>query len=145
MPHHLRLALAAAALALLAACENPVRPTEGHLEAVDVRLVTTAGDTLAATVENRMWTGAPLRVARGDTLAFRAVFVDFGGRTFTVAREGFSVRVEAESGGVVQWEPTDAHDRLIGLAPGTTRLRVMIWHVTHPDFIAPPLEVTVAR
>lgn len=136
--------LAAAAGLALAACENPVKPTGEHLAATETFLRSMAGADVARTVENARWQGAPITLPVDGTMDVRAVFADFHGREFTLyGRDDFSVRLEFEPAGVMAWEPLADRERLIARTPGTARMRVMIWHVSHPDFISPWVDVAV--
>jgi hypothetical protein len=136
--------LAAAAGFALAACENPVRPGGEHLAATETFLRALDGAQVARTVENERWEVAPITLDAGETREVRAVFADFHGREFTLyGRDDFSVRLEFEPGGVMAWEPLADRDRLVARSPGTARMRVMIWHVSHPDFISPWMDVQV--
>lgn len=138
--------LALAALGALAACDNPVRVSTDHLEATEVVVRGERGAVLARTVDNARWDGGPLVVAEGEAVDVRVAFVDLQGREFTLdARRDHRVRVEWQRDGVGAWEPLDGRERLHGLAAGETAARLLVWHVSHPDFISPWLPVRVTR
>lgn len=132
--------------ALLGACEHPIGIVTAHVEAADIVVRDTAGATLARTRENRRWEGGPLRVPDGGALALAPVLLDFRERELDVlaARGDLELRAEAESPGVAAWEPLRGGGRWHGLAPGRTRVRFLVWHGTHADFVTPWLDLDVA-
>ena len=141
------LALMAALAASLAACDNPVGYQTDHLEAVEMIVRDAAGNELARTDENARWTGPAaggLTVASGEVLRLVVTVINLDGREVRPdPAAGLSVRAEWAPEGHAVHEPTDDGDRLLGLRPGTTALRWLVWHGTHADFVAPPLPVTV--
>lgn len=148
MSRLLLLALAALALVLLAACENPVGYQTDHIEAVEVVLRDPAtGSELARTDENRVWTGPMadgIRVGAGQTLGLRVRFVTIEGREVGLSTfAGLSLRADWSLKGLAVHEPLDTLDVLHGLRAGETTLRLMVWHGDHADLVAPPLPVTV--
>ncbi len=147
MTRLLRLAPAALLVLALAACDNPVGYQTDHLEAIEMVVRDASGAEIARTDENARWTGpgaGGLTVASGETLELAVTVIALDGREIRpdLAR-GLSVRAEWAPEGHALHEPTDDGDRLLGLRPGTTALRWLVWHGTHADFIAPPLTVTV--
>jgi hypothetical protein len=146
--HLLLLTLAALALVLLAACDNPVGYQTDHIEAVEVVLRDPAtGFELARTDENRAWTGPMadgIRVGAGQALGLRVRFVTIEGREVGLdVFAGLSLRAEWDPDGLAIHEPLDTLDVLHGLRPGQTALRLMVWHGDHADLVAPPLPVIV--
>jgi hypothetical protein len=95
------------------------------------------------TTDNRVWNETPLVLCEGEmrtlvpqALDFRGVPVDL------VSRRDLEIRGESVEPNVV-WEPLRGRGRLIALAPGTTRVRFLVWHLTHADLVSPWLEVRV--
>ncbi|MFN3596431.1 MAG: hypothetical protein ACK41D_04070 [Rubricoccaceae bacterium] len=143
-------ALVWAVLALAAAgCDNPLTYQTDHLEAVEVVVRDAAGAELARTVENRRWEGPAaehgLTVAAGTWLELQVTFLTLEGREVQlgVDRRDLSLRVAWDPEGLAVHEPLGARDRLLGLRPGQTALRLLAWHGTHPDFVSPPLRLTI--
>jgi hypothetical protein len=140
-------ALPLLALLALAACDNPIPYETDHLEAVEVILRDAQGAELARTVENRAWAGPAadgLRVPAGGTLEIRVSFLTLEGREVSLdAEPGLALRAEWEPEGLAVHEPLGAVDRLHGLRPGATTLRLLAWHGTHADFAAPPLPLII--
>lgn len=132
----------ALALLMLAACENPVKPGGEHLEAVDVALTELSGAVLAHTSDNAIWEGAPLVLDIGENRPLRVVFTDVYGEPFTLeGRSDHTLLVEVEVQRVASWTTVNGHGTLQAGQPGTTRLRVHIWHHTHADFSSPWITV----
>jgi hypothetical protein len=146
----LRLAATACALG---ACEHPIAIVTPHVEAADVVLRARGAPpdvVLARTHDNRRWSGGPLIVADRDGRELAVTLLDFEGRPVAGldARDDVELRVEAETPrperpGAVVWEPRRGHGVLHGLAPGPTRVRVLVWHGTHADLVTPWLDVVV--
>jgi len=138
--------VAACALAF-AACDNPVATTTDHLEAVEIIVRDTTGVELARTSENERWTGPAatgLTIDAGARLDLRISFTTLDGREVRLSEQpNLTLRVESEADGFIVHEPLNERDRLHGLRPGTTSLRFMAWHGTHPDFVSPPLPITI--
>ncbi len=149
MPFPLRRRLAAlaacACLASLAACEHPIAVVSPHVEAQDLVVRDTAGRLLLRTIDNTTWSDGTLEIPLDDSLPVVVRLLDFRGQEFDLADRSreYSVRVQAENAAAVQWEPRRTMGWLRGFVPGTTRLRVQVWHTDHPDFISPWLTVTV--
>jgi hypothetical protein len=143
----LAAAAAAVALAGAVACEHPIAVVTPHLEAQDALVYDTTGVLIARTHDNRSWSGGPLAITDRDALPIVVRFLDFAGQEFGVGdRRDLSLRLETETDGVVGWEPLTTRALLHALSPGTTRVRFIVWHVSHPDFITPwiPVAVTAA-
>jgi hypothetical protein len=136
--------LAAASLALVAACDHPIAVVTPHAEVADLVFAdSVSGAVLARTTDNRTWTGAPLhlcvdevRTLLPQALDFRGVPVDL------VSRRDLEIRGESADA-LVAWEPLRGRGKLFALAPGTTRVRFLVWHLTHADLVSPWLDVIV--
>ncbi len=141
-----RLRNVAVAVALAgAACEHPIAVVTPHLEAADVVLRSAEGEELARTRDNRSWTGAGPTLAAGDSLRLVVRFLDFqGGELDLDFRSDLQVRLEFEDPSAGFWEPLSPGGRLFALSPGDHRLRVLVWHLDHVDFVTPWLDVAVA-
>jgi hypothetical protein len=115
-----------------------------HAEVADLVFAdSVSGAVLARTTDNRTWTGAPLhlcvdevRTLLPQALDFRGVPVDL------VSRRDLEIRSESADA-LVAWEPLRGRGKLFALAPGTTRVRFLVWHLTHADLVSPWLDVIV--
>jgi len=115
-----------------------------HVEAQDALVFDSGGRLLARTVDNQRWQGGPLEVPDRASLPVVVRFLDFQGTEFGLGdRRDLQLRLESETDGVVAWEPLAGRGVLHALAPGTTRVRFLVWHVSHPDFITPWIPVSV--
>lgn len=137
-----------AALLIFAGCSNPIELEETeHLEAMEVVLRNAHGGEIArSNVINDNWIGGPLVLAAGVETDFRVVWLDFEGHEFTLEGRApeFTLRMTVENQGLLSAEAVDGHARLRGLAGGSTRMRFILYHVNHPDFQSPWLEVEIA-
>ncbi len=141
----MRRLLTLVAAALLVACEHPIEVVTPHAEAQDALVYDTTGRLMARTFDNRRWQGGPLEVRDRASLAVLVRFLDFQGAEFSIAdRRDLQLRLETESDGVIAWEPLNGRGLMHALAPGTTRVRFLVWHNTHPDFITPWIPVSVS-
>lgn len=141
----LTLAVALSGAAWTAACEHPIAIVTPHVEAQDALVFDTAGRMVARTFDNRRWEGGPLSVPDRSSLPVVVRFLDFQGTEFALGdRRDLQLRLETETDGVVAWEPLTTRGLLHALTPGTTRVRFVVWHISHPDFITPWIPVTVA-
>ena len=135
---------AAVAALLVAACEHPIAVVTPHVEAADVIVRDSLGVEVARTVFNRAWSIDTLRLTDGTVLAVVPTALDFRETRIDLdARGDVSWRVEAEDGALLQWEPQRGFGWLRPFARGTTRVRFLIWHQTHADFVSPWLPVTI--
>lgn len=131
------------ALLLVAACEHPIAVVTPHIEAADV-LVHEEGAPIARTAFNRSWDPESLVLRDGAPRRITIVPVDFRGVPIDVAaRADLSFRMEAEDGALLQWEPQRGFGWLRPFGAGTTRVRFLVWHETHADFVTPWLTVRV--
>jgi hypothetical protein len=129
---------------LLAACEHPIAVVTPHVEAADVIVRDSLGVELARTAFNRTWSLDTLVLQDGAALAVVPTALDFRDAPIDLdARGDVSWRVEAEDGALLQWEPQRGFGWLRPFARGTTRVRFIIWHQTHADFVSPWLPVTI--
>jgi hypothetical protein len=139
------LAFAGCATVTLAACEHPIAIVTPHVEAQDALVFDTTGRLVARTFDNRRWEGGPLVVRDRASLPVVVRFLDFQGTEFALGdRRDLQLRLETETDGVVAWEPLTTRGLLHALTPGTTRVRYVVWHISHPDFITPWIPVTVS-
>lgn len=131
------------ALALLG-CEHPIAVVTPHAEVAD--LVFTDSLTTAVvmrTTDNRTWTGAPVQLCVDDVRTLVPQPLDFRGLPVDlVSRRDLEIRGESADP-IVLWEPLRGRGRLTALAPGTTRVRFLVWHLTHADLVSPWLDVVV--
>ena len=137
---------AAAALVLLlaAACEHPIGVVTPHVEAADLVVADSAGRVLARTELNRAWSADSLSVRDGVPLAVVLTALDFRGQPIDLAgRADLSFRMEAEDGALLQWEPRTGFGYLRPFGAGATRVRFLIWHGDHADFVTPWLRVRI--
>jgi hypothetical protein len=140
----LRRWLALPAVLLTAACEHPISVVTPHTEAAELLVADSAGVVLARTQLNRSWSAdslvlrdaVPLRVVL-TPLDFRGEPIDLAGRT------DVTFRMEAENAALLQWEPQRGFGWIRPFATGETRVRFLIWHVNHADFVTPWLRVVV--
>lgn len=141
----LRRALLLAAALVAGACEHPIAVVTPHLEAADVVLRSVEGQELARTRDNRSWSGPGPALAAGDSLRLVVRFLDFqGGELDLDTRSDLQVRLEFEDPAAGFWEPLSPGGRLFALSSGEHRLRVLVWHLDHVDFVTPWLDVSVA-
>jgi hypothetical protein len=139
-----RLAMLIGVLSVVA-CEHPIAVVTPHAEVADIVLRDTNGVQLAATRDNRLWSGGPLAVPDGGTLVLVPTLLDFEGRSLDVleTRRDLELRAEVEHDGITTWEPLRGRGRWFGLSPGRTRVRFLVWHQTHADLVTPWLLLDV--
>jgi len=134
-----------ALLALVAGCEHPIAVLTPHAEVADLIVRDSAGVVIARTVDNQRWAGALPSLSDGAQLRVTVNALDFrDGELALETRPDLQVRVEAEDPGLVSWEPQRGFGRIFAVAPGATRVRFLIWHTTHADFVSPWLAITIA-
>jgi len=139
-----RLALTVTALVAAAACEHPIGIITPHIEAADLLVRSEAGALLARTEHNRTWLPDSLVLYEGQSLRVVLTPLDFRGDEVDVAeRRDLSFRMEAEHGALLQWEPQRGYGWIRAFSPGVTRVRILIWHETHADFVTPWLRVVI--
>jgi hypothetical protein len=136
--------LALTCLVAFAACEHPIAVVTPHIEAADLAVLDTAGAVIAQTQFNRTWSVGSIQLQDGSALDVRLIPIDFRGNAIDLsARPEISFRMEAENPALVQWEPLNGHGLLRPFGMGTTRIRFLIWHTTHADFVTPWLDVVI--
>lgn len=137
----------AAALALLlvvAACEPPLGVVTPHIEAADLIVQDSAGAVLTRTEVNRRWLVDSLVVRENTPLRVVLTPIDFQGAPIDLTvRSDLSYRLEAENGALMQWEPQRGYGWIRPFGAGTTRIRFLIWHDTHADFVTPWLRLII--
>lgn len=132
------------ALCLLAACEHPLAVVSSHIEAADLVVADSSGVVINRTAFNRAWAEDSLLLRDGDALRVVLTPLDFRGEAIDLSeRSDLSFRVEAEDGALLQWEPQRDFGWLRPFAVGETRIRFLIWHINHADFVTPWLRVVV--
>ena len=144
-----RVRIPAASLLLLlallaAACEHPLGVVTPHVEAADILVADSTGAVLTRTQFNRTWSVDSLTLRDGLPLRIILTPLDFRGSPIEIGeRRDLSWRMEAESGALIQWEPQRGFGWLRPFGTGSTRIRFLIWHDTHADFVTPWLRVTI--
>ncbi len=132
------------ALLWLTACEHPIAVITPHAEVADLVFADSSSRAvLARTTDNRSWSGAPLQLCVDEPRTLVPQAIDFRGVPVDlVSRRDLEIRGETSTPLAI-WEPLRGRGRLIGLAPGSTRIRFLVWHLTHADLVTPWLEVIV--
>lgn len=131
-------------LALLTACEHPLGIVTPHIEAADLLVTDSSGTLLTRTEFNRSWTTEPLVLTQGEPLRIIVTPIDFRGTTIDLSqRSDLSVRMEAEHPAMLQWEPQRGFGWIRPFVAGETRIRILIWHLNHADFVTPWLPVVI--
>ena len=131
-------------LLLLAACEHPIAVVTPHIEAADLLMADSVGALLTRTEFNRRWQVDSLLLRDGEARRITLTPLDFRGVPIEIAsRRDLSFRMEAERGELLQWEPQRGYGMLRPFGVGVTRVRFLIWHDTHADFVTPWLRVQI--
>ncbi|MBA4160207.1 MAG: hypothetical protein H0X65_22515 [Gemmatimonadetes bacterium] len=152
-----RLALLAVVplVILIAGCGRHPNSPADHATPASVELLNrSTGDRLAwtdGTGAGKNWDGGLPHISVGDELAVNVRFLRANGTEIPLGGQ-YTVRArlaeQAEGGagtpGIVQLENHGDHVDITGLADGETRIVFMLWHGSHADFTAPPIEVEVA-
>jgi hypothetical protein len=139
-----RKVLAILATLALTACEHPIAIVTPHVEAADLLVTDSAGVLLARTEFNRNWSVEALELRDGVPLRVVLVPLDFRGDEIDITDRGdLSYRMEAENPALLQWEPQRGFGWIRPFAVGETRIRFLIWHLNHADFVTPWLRVVV--
>ncbi|MCU0616970.1 MAG: hypothetical protein MUD17_07820 [Gemmatimonadaceae bacterium] len=128
----------------LAACDHPIGIVSAHIEAADLVVRDSAGVELTRTSFNRRWMVDSLVLRDGASLRVTITPVDFRGVELDVSeRRDVSYRFDAERAELVQWEPQRGFGWLHPFGRGETRVRFLIWHGDHADFVSPWLRVVI--
>ncbi len=136
--------IALAAVWVGAACEHPIGIVTPHAEAADLALRDSTGALLGRTMDNRRWLGDTLALVDGQGTRLVVNLLDFRDAEFSIAqRRDLTIRMEAEDPRLVQWEPLSGFGRIQAFQPGATRVRFLVWHVTHADLVSPWIPVRV--
>lgn len=139
-----RLRRALIPLLVFAACEHPIEIVSPHIEAADLAVLASNGTLITQTQFNRTWTVGAMQLRDGSDTDVILVPIDFRGRAIDLTeRPEISFRMEAENPALVQWEPLTGHGLLRPFGTGTTRIRFLIWHRTHADFVTPWLDIEI--
>lgn len=129
----------------IASCKHPIEIESAHADAADlvIRQSGSEGTIIARTIGNDRWEGN-LDLVQGDERHIRITLIDFKGVEFSLdERDDIEIRMEAEQPAMVQWEPWQGYGILRGFVVGQTRVRFLVWHGSHPDFITPWLPLVV--
>jgi hypothetical protein len=139
-----RLVVVAMALAAASACEHPLAIVSAHVEAADLVVADSSGIEITRTEFNRSWRVDSLVLRDGESLAITFTPIDFRGNHLDLSDRGdVTFRVQAERAELVQWEPQRGFGWLRPFGRGETRLRFLIWHNDHADFVTPWLRVVI--
>jgi hypothetical protein len=80
----------------------------------------------------------------GRSLHLVVNLLDFKGNELSITeRRDVEIRAEAEDGALLQWEPRRGYGLLHPFGAGRTRIRFLVWHISHPDLITPWFPVVV--
>ena len=140
----LRLSMPLLLALSVAACEHPLRVVSAHIEAADLVVRDSSGVELTRTRFNRTWAVDSLVLDDGTSLRVALTPLDFRGEAIDLSeRRDLSFRFDAERAELVQWEPQRGFGWLHPFGRGETRVRFLIWHGDHADFITPWLRVVV--
>jgi len=139
-----RLLTALTSLLMMTACEHPIAVVTPHVEVADLVFADSATSTLVMrTTDNRAWNQSPLQLCAGDARTLVTQALDFRGVPVDlVSRRDLEIRGESADANVL-WEPLRGRGRLTALASGSTRVRFLVWHLTHADLVTPWLDVIV--
>ena len=145
----LGMPLAAAVLAVSAACDNPVAPEE-HPEAGGVVILdANSGAVLAMSVGANVAFTQPLTLAVSDVLEVEIKFLnadapnDVARAFFPDAGEGESLRVTIADPAIVEYDDHGDHGDLTAKAAGQTTVQFELMHGGHADFRSGLLTVIV--
>lgn len=139
-----RLIVLVVSVCTLTACEHPIAVVTPHAEVADLVFRDSLSSAVVMrTTDNRTWGTAPLMLCEGETLTLVPQPLDFRGASVDlISRRDLEIRGESVAPNVL-WEPLRGRGRLAALAPGTTRIRFLVWHLTHADLVTPWLDVEV--
>lgn len=139
-----RTLLAFLLLPMLTACEHPLGVVSSHVEAADLLVADSLGVVLTRTELNRTWRVDALHLRDDVPLRVVLTALDFRGEPLDLSeRDDLSFRMEAEQGALVQWEPQRGFGWIRPFGRGETRIRFLIWHGDHTDFVTPWLRVII--
>ena len=138
--------VALAALALLAACDNPVDRDDDHIdEVVSVEITDLAGNVIAD-LHGDHWHGSPLHLHPGDELDVAIHFVAADGDRFQLPHSGaeHTLGVDIADTGILAYTPVGQNGRFTAVGEGETTITVQVMHGSHPDWETnPPLRAEV--
>lgn len=138
------MALFAGVTGVLSGCEHPIAVVSAHVEAADLVVTDVTGAELTRTDFNRVWTVPTLTLTDGVPAEIILTALDFRGEPLDISgRSDLSFRMEAENGALLQWEPLNALNRIHPFGTGETRVRFLIWHINHADFVTPWLAIRI--
>jgi hypothetical protein len=120
-------------LGTLTACSNPVE-RDVHLTPRGVVVTSEDGVELVRVGPNEVVTGQ-VTVAPGASRSLRIWFVNAAGDPIALDGVEYSLRAEVVNPQIASFtKEGEDRGRLQGLAPGSTQLRLHVWHGTHADF-----------
>ncbi len=130
---HLILLALALATSFTAACGDDPVVEEDPADAIVKMNLLVGTQGIMVTAESGVVAGGPIVIGAGTT-AFAASFVDAAGATVTGLDE-FEVRVTPVNTAVVTYTSTGKFTgTLTRIAPGTTQLKVGLWHLAEGHF-----------
>jgi len=125
-------------------CEHPIAIVTSHVEVADLQLRGLDGELLGSTLANRSWSVEGIELQDGNALGIRFTLLDFRGEPVKLeGRSDITFRMEAEDSALLQWEPLTHHGWIRTFGSGATRVRFLVWHQTHADFVTPWLPVVI--
>ncbi len=128
----------------LTACEHPIAVVSPHIEAADLIVEDRAGGQALHTEFNRTWSPSALHLRDDEPVKLFLTALDFRGEPIDISdRPDLSFRMEAEDPAILQWEPLNGFGILRSFGVGETRIRFLIWHINHADFVTPWLDVVI--
>ena len=145
------LAPAAIALAVAASgCSDSTDPGDGDHNDPEGLLAQIAGVTVASVDADREVTGGFTVAAGAETNHIDVVFVDGDGEPIEIDESEFYLAAEVLDEAVAevsQDTPGEFGIHVVGVAAGTTSLRLMLMHGQHPDghadYTSPAIPVEV--
>lgn len=139
-----RLLTTLSSLLMMTACEHPIAVVTPHAEVADLVFADSATNSVVMrTTDNRVWNQSPLQLCAGEIRTLVPQAIDFRGVPIDMeSRRDLEIRGESTDAAVL-WEPLRGRGRLTALAAGTTRVRFLVWHLTHADLVSPWLDVVV--
>jgi hypothetical protein len=136
--------LAATLTVLAAACDHPIAIVSPHIEAADLLVADSTGTLLTRTEFNRAWSVDSLVLRDGEALRLVLTPLDFRNLPIDIRdRPDLTYRMEIEDAALLQWEPQRDFGWIRPFGAGETRVRFLIWHINHADFVTPWLRVIV--
>lgn len=143
--------VALSALALLAACDNPVEGDDAHEEEIEAVQITDMAGALIAELHGDHWDfeggGDALHLHAGEEMEVKIFFVAEDGDRFQLPPSGaeHTLRVEIANPAVARYEGETDHGHFVGVAAGETTAAIQVFHGSHADWQTnPPLPIEVS-